>query len=86
MKTDKTPAKSTIAKGETIELTTRFGVMSRGKCWGKYFPNKTRPTGDFQWVEKHNGTLYLQGPGYYLIGSSDGFSREARAEFHLAAE
>ena len=86
MKTDNTPTKTTIASGETIELTTRFGVMSRGKCWGKYYPNKKRPTGEFEWVEKHNGVLFLRGPGYYVIGSNDGFSRKASAEFELKAE
>lgn len=84
MKTDNVPSESSIAEGETIKLTTRFGGLSRGKCWGKFFPGKSRPTGDFEWVEKNKGTLYLQGAGYYLVGSSDGYSREARAQFYLA--
>jgi hypothetical protein len=86
MKRENTPSQDTIAPGETIELTTRFGGLSRGKCWGKFFPGKTRATGDFEWVEKdRNGSLYLTGPGYYVVGSGDGFSREARGEFELKA-
>lgn len=83
MKTENTPSQSSIADGETIELSTRFGSCSRGKCWGKFFPGKTRATGDFEWCEKSGGTLYLAGPGHYVVGSSDGFSREAKAEFSL---
>lgn len=86
MKTENTPSKTTIAKGETIELNTRFGGLSRGKCWGKFFPGQARATGGFEWVEKDNhGTLYLPGPGYYVVGSDDGFNRKARGEFALAA-
>lgn len=85
-KHENTPAADSIGAGETIELKTRFGGLSRGKCWGKYFPNQKRPTGDFEWVDKSNGTLYLTGPGYYIVGSSDGFSRDARAEFHLPSK
>lgn len=85
MKTDHTPSKTAIAPGETIELNTRYGNLSRGKCWGKYYPHQTRATGEFEWVEKSGGTLYLTGPGYYVTGSGDGFNRAARAEFHLAA-
>lgn len=86
MKRENTPSQTTIAPGQTIELETRFGGLSRGKCWGKFFPSKTRATGDFQWVGKDsNGALYLTGPGYYVVGSSDGFSRAAKGEFHLAS-
>ncbi len=86
MKRENTPEKSTVAPGETIKLNTRFGGLSRGKCWGKYFPNKSRATGDFEWVEKDsNGNLYITGPGFYVVGSSDGFSREARGEFEITA-
>ena len=84
MKTENTPSQDTIASGETIELSTRFGSLSRGKCWGKCYPGKTRPTGDFEWVEKHNGTLYLTKPGFYIVGSNDGFARKAQAEFTLS--
>jgi hypothetical protein len=84
MKTENTPSQDTIATGETIELYTRFGALSRGKCWGKYFPNKKCAQGDFEWVGKAGATLHLEGPGYYIVGSSDGFSRQARAEFYLA--
>ena len=84
MKAESTPSASVIRPGQTIELSTRFGGLSRGKCWGKYYPDQTRPTGSWSWVEKHDGTLYLTGPGYYVVGSSDGFSREARGSFHLA--
>lgn len=84
MKHENTPRKTTISEGEEIQLQTRFGGLSHGKCWGKYFPGKTRASGDFEWVEKKGDTLYLTGPGHYLVGSSDGFSREARAEFTLS--
>lgn len=84
MKEENTPSKSSIKSGATIELETRFGGLSLGKCWGKFYPGKTRATGDFDWVEKSGGTLYLSGPGYYIVGSSDGFSRAARAEFTLS--
>jgi hypothetical protein len=56
-KNENTPSQKTIKEGETITLETRFGGCSRGKCWGKFFPGKTRPTGDFEWVEKSNGNL-----------------------------
>lgn len=84
MKSENTPSQASIAAGETVELNTRFGGLSRGKCWGKFYPGKTRATGDFEWVEKSSGgTLYLTGPGYYVVGSNDGFNRQARGEFHL---
>lgn len=86
IKPENTPPKTTIRAGETIELPTRFGGLSRGKCWGKFFPGKTRDMGDFEWVEKSGGTLYLTGAGYYIVGSSDGFSRSAKGEFCLTAE
>lgn len=86
MKSENTPSKTTIAKGETIELATRFGSLSRGRCWGKFYPGKTRVSGDFEWVGKKGATLYLTGAGHYVVGSSDGFSREARGEFTLTEE
>jgi hypothetical protein len=87
MKTDNTPSQASIKPGEEIKLTTRFGGLSRGKCWGKYYPNQTRAKGDFVWVDKdNNGNLFLTGPGFYVIGSDDGFARKARAEFCLSAE
>lgn len=84
MKSENTPTEESIAPGQVIKLETRFGGLSRGKCWGKHFPNRKTPTGEFQWVSKSSGALYLEGPGYYIVGSSDGFRREARAEFYLA--
>lgn len=86
MSTENTPSKSTIKPGEDIILSTRFGGCSRGKCWGKFFPGKTRATGDFEWVEKKNGSLVLTGVGYYVVGSNDGFSRKAQTEFQLTEE
>jgi hypothetical protein len=83
MKPENTPNQSTITPGETIELNTRFGHCSRGKAWGKCFPGQTRPVGDFDWVDKTGGTLYITKPGYYVVGSSDGFSRSAKSEFCL---
>lgn len=84
-KSEYTPSQSTIGSGETIELSTRFGHLSRGKAWGKYYANRKRPVprDDFQWVDKSGGTVYLSGPGYYIVGSNDGFSRSAKAEFYL---
>lgn len=85
-KSENTPTRSTIAAGEKILLDTRFGCMSRGKCWGRFYPGKSRATGDFEWVEKKNGSLVLAGPGYYVVGSNDGFSRKAQGEFELTIE
>jgi hypothetical protein len=85
MKSENTPSKTTIAPGETIELHTRFGSHSQGRCWGKCYPGMTRPKGDFAWVDKTGGTLYITEPGYYIVGSSDGFNRSAKAEFVLRA-
>lgn len=84
MKRENTPSQDTIKAGETIELSTRFGGLSHGKCWGKFYANKTRATGGFEWVEKDkSGTLFLTGPGFYEVGSGDGFSRKARGSFTL---
>lgn len=83
---DNIPTEDNIAPGETIELETRFGRLSRGKCWGKFYPGKTRESGDFEWVEKNGGTLYLTGSGFYVVGSSDGFSRSAKSSFVLGAK
>lgn len=85
MRTEHVPGQSTIAPGETIGLSTRFGYLSRGKAWGKYYANRKRPVplDDFEWVDKSGGTLYLTGPGYYIVGSNDGFNRSAKAEFYL---
>lgn len=85
MKSENTPSKSEISPGETISLETRFGGLSQGKCWGKYYPNQMGAKGAFEWVEKRNGNLILSGPGYYVVGSNDGFSRKAQGEFYLAA-
>lgn len=84
MKTDHTPNQDSIKPGEVITLRTRFGDLSRGRCWGKCFPGKSTPTGDFVWVDKSGGKLYLTESGYYIVGSSDGFNRSAKAEFYLA--
>jgi hypothetical protein len=86
MKSENTPLKKTIKQGEIIELNTRFGSLSRGKCWGKCYPNQTRPKGEFVWVDKSQGTLYLDQPGYYIVGSGDGFNRSAKSEFVLTLE
>ncbi len=86
MKTENTPSQSSIAAGETLELSTRFGGCSRGKCWGKFYPGKTRASGDFEWCEKSGGTVYLSGPGFYIVGSNDGFQRKAQAEFTLVSK
>lgn len=86
MKNETTPFESSIKAGQTIKLVTRFGQCSRGKAWGKCFVGKQRPIGDFEWVDKTGGTLYLTQPGYYIVGSDDGFSRKAKAEFLLEAE
>ena len=86
MKTENKPKSETISAGETIALNTKFGGLSRGRCWGKFFPNKKTPTGDFEWVEKRGGTLHLSGPGFYIVGSSDGFHREAKSSFVLTEQ
>lgn len=85
MRSENTPDTKYIRPGETIKLSTRFGGASRGRAWGKCFRGKCRPTGDFEWVDKTGGTLYLTEPGYYIVGSHDGFRRKARAEFVLLA-
>ena len=82
-KTENTPDEEYIKPGQTITLSTRFGGCSRGRAWGKCFKGKSRPKGDFEWVDKTGGTLYLTVAGYYIVGSSDGFYRKARAEFEL---
>lgn len=84
VKSENTPSQSTIKPGETISLSTRFGNLSRGKCWGKCFVGSKKPKGDFVWVEKSGGTLLLTEPGYYVVGSDDGFQRKANGEFYLA--
>lgn len=86
MKAEYTPEKETIASGEVIELRTRFGGLSRGHSWGKVYPGKTAPIGAWNWVDKEGGTLYLTEPGFYIVGSSDGFNRKAKATFVLKAE
>lgn len=85
-KNESKPEVAEIGQGETIRLVTRFGNLSRGRCWGKCYPGQSRPRGEWHWVEKSGGTLYLDEPGYYVVGSSDGFSREARGEFCLRAK
>lgn len=87
MKSENTPSQSSIAANQTIEFSTRFGGLSRGKCWGKYYPHQKRATGEWSWVEKDSsGTLFLTGPGFYVVGSSDGFNRTARGEFYLPSK
>lgn len=83
MSTEYSPEQETIAPGEIIKLRTRFGGLSRGRCWGKCYPGKSGPIGDFEWVPKEDGTLFLTQPGYYIVGSSDGFRRSARVSFQL---
>jgi hypothetical protein len=88
LKSENTPSKSTIKAGEEITLSTRFGGCSRGKSWGKFYPGKSRATGDFEWCEKVNNgaAVVLTGAGFYVVGSDDGFNRKARGEFALMEE
>ena len=62
-------------------LSTRYGGLPRGKCWGKWYAGKTSATGDFEWCEKSGGTLYIpSGPGHLEYGSDDdGFRRVERS-------
>jgi len=83
MKTENTPSETHIKAGQTIKLETRFGSLSRGKCWGKFFPGQKSAKGAFEWVAKSGGTLLLEGAGYYVVGSGDGYSRQATGEFCL---
>lgn len=58
-------------------IHTRYGSLSRGKCWGKWYAGQTGPRGNFEWVPKDGGTLYIpDGPGFLQWGSNDGFSRK----------
>jgi hypothetical protein len=69
------------------KLDTRYGHLSRGRCWGKWFAGRSTPTGDFEWVEKDGGTLYVpEGEGLLLYGSSDGFRRAEKLKKFFPAE
>jgi hypothetical protein len=59
-----------LARGERLAVKTRFGDMSRGKCWGR--------NGDGTWADKEGGTVYLT-PGEWKVGSDDGFRRKESA-------
>lgn len=84
---ENTPKRKTIKPVEVIELETRFGSHLNGECWGKCFPGKTMPVGDYEPCHQHGGTLYLNKPGCYIVGShavdGAGVSRQASAIFVL---
>jgi len=61
--------------GGTISIATRYGSLSRGKCWGR---NKKTD----EWADKSDGTVYLT-PGRWMVGSSDGFSRKEKAAWKV---
>ena len=64
---------------ELRTVETRFGGLSRGRSWGKWYAGKTQPTGNWVWVDKQGSTLYIpDGPGYLVYGSSDGFRRKEK--------
>lgn len=52
-----------------IGIMTRYGHLSRGKCWGRQGNGK-----NVTWAEKANGIVYLT-PGVWTVGSDDGFKR-----------
>lgn len=85
---ENTPDQKFISPGETIELVTRFGGLPRGKCWGKRYPvgsdgyvESTRT-----WVPRRRGTLIITDPGYYVVGSDDGFHHRAKVAFVLKSK
>ena len=58
----------------TVKIYSRYGGLSRGKCWGR------QGTGDaVRWADKSGSALYLT-PGRWVVGSDDGFRRKDRGD------
>jgi hypothetical protein len=49
-----------------IGIPTRYGHLSRGKCWGRQGSGKS-----VTWAEKIDYIVYLT-PGVWTVGSDDG--------------
>ena len=69
-----------LTRGKSLTISTRYGHLSRGSCWGKFYAGKTCAGGNFRWAEKWNGKLVIDEAGYLVYGSSDGFSRKETRE------
>lgn len=53
-----------------VEVETRYGGLSRGKCWAR-----RAGRGDAEWADKRGGTVLLT-EGEWVVGSDDGFRRK----------
>lgn len=62
-------------------ISTRFGGLSRGRCWGRL------GTGDnVTWAPKDGSYVTLPSPGKWTVGSSDGFSRKESSTYTVVVE
>jgi hypothetical protein len=69
-----------LTRGKKLIIRTKYGDLSRGKCWGKFYAGKDCAAGDFVWAAKRGGQLVIDEAGYLVYGSDDGFSRRQKAE------
>lgn len=79
----------TIGAAQELRIKTRYAHLSHGSCWGKRFNSpreRDRSDGAFTWCAKAGEQVCVDGPGYYLIGSSDGFNRTDRFRLDVLQE
>lgn len=64
-----------------VRIRTRFGGLSRGKCWGRQGAGAS-PT----WARKDGDIVILDAPGKWIVGSNDGFNRKESDTYYVEPE
>ena len=62
--------------GAELAVETRYGHLSRAKCWGRDTSGR--------WARKDGGTVYLT-EGLWTVGSDDGYRRKERETWAVVA-
>jgi len=64
-----------VAPVGPVRVRTRYGALSRGKCWGRLGTGR-----DVAWADKDrdHGVVLLDRPGVWTVGSDDGFRRNEK--------
>lgn len=62
-----------------VVLSTKYGNLSRGKAWGRLDAKD-------KWAPKNGGSVTLDEPGEWTVGSSDGFNRKEKDSYTVLPE
>lgn len=67
------------SRGASVRVSTRFGALSRGKCWARMGRGQS-----VEWADKDGGAVMLPA-GKWTVGSDDGFSRKEQTEWTVVS-